>query len=67
MATEGLPMRKSKEILRQKWLLGRRHRQIASACAVRAGLHSGVGRRIVLQRSLSRGTGLLREPRIIIW
>lgn len=29
MATERLPMRKTKEILRQKWVLGRRHRQSA--------------------------------------
>jgi hypothetical protein len=41
------------------------HEQIA--VTVRAGLHPVVGRRVVLQRSLSPGTGLLREPRMIIW
>ena len=39
----------------------------ANACAMRAGLHPAVGRWVVLQRSLSPGTGLLREPRMIIW
>jgi len=42
MATERLPMRKSKEILRQKWLLGRRHRQIARALGVGVGTISSV-------------------------
>ena len=42
MATERLPMRKSKEILRQKWLLGRPHRQIARALQVGVGTVSAV-------------------------
>jgi len=42
MATERLPMRKIKEILRQKWLLGRRHRQIARALGVGVGTVSSV-------------------------
>ncbi len=42
MATERLPMRKIKEILRQKWLLGRRHRQIACALDVGVGTVSSV-------------------------
>ena len=37
MATERLSMRISKEILRQKWLLGRSHRQIAGSVGVGAG------------------------------
>ena len=42
MATERLPMRKIRDILRQKWLLGRRHRQIARALAVGVGTVSAV-------------------------
>ncbi len=42
MATERLPMRKIRDILRQKWLLGRRHRQIARALAVGVGTVSSV-------------------------
>src|SRR5512139_812079 len=42
MATERLPMRKIKDILRQKWLLGRRHRQIARALDVGVGTVSSV-------------------------
>ena len=42
MATERLPMRKTKEILRQKWLQGRRHRQIARALGVGVGTVSSV-------------------------
>jgi transposase len=42
MATERLPMRKIKDILRQKWLLGRRHRQIARALEIRVGTVSAV-------------------------
>ena len=45
MATERLPMRRIREILRQKWLLGRRHRQIARAVQVGVGTVSGVVRR----------------------
>ena len=37
MATERLPMRKIKDILRQKWLLRRGHRQIARALDVGVG------------------------------
>src|SRR5437870_10026475 len=42
MATERLSMRKAKEILRQKWLLGRSHREIASSVQVGAGSVSDV-------------------------
>ncbi len=42
MATERLPMRKIKEILRQKWLLGRRHRPIARALEIGVGTVSSV-------------------------
>ncbi len=31
MATERLPTRKTREILRQKWELGRTHREIAAS------------------------------------
>jgi len=37
MATERLPMRKTKEILRQKWKLGRTNREIARSVGVSAG------------------------------
>ena len=37
MATERLSMRKIREILRQKWLLGRRHREVAFSVASSAG------------------------------
>lgn len=45
MATERLPMRKIKEILRLKWLEGRRHRHIARALQVSVGKVSAVVRR----------------------
>ena len=37
MATERLSMRKAREILRQKWVLGRSHRDIAASVGVGAG------------------------------
>jgi transposase len=45
MATERLPMRKIKEILRLKWLEGRRHRHIARALEVSVGKVSAVVRK----------------------
>lgn len=42
MAAEKLPMRKIKDILRQKWLLGRPHRQIVQALGVGIGSVTGV-------------------------
>lgn len=45
MATERLPMRKIKEILRLKWLEGRRHRHIARALKVSVGKVSAVVQR----------------------
>ena len=44
MATERLPMRKIREILRLKWTAGRRHRQIARALGVGVGTVSEVVR-----------------------
>ena len=44
MATERLPMRKHREILRLKWTEGRRHRQIARALRVGVGTVSDVVR-----------------------
>ena len=44
MATERLPMRKIREILRLKWTEGRRHRQIARALGVGVGTVSDVVR-----------------------
>lgn len=42
MATERLSMRKTREILRQKWVLGRTHRAIASSVGVSAGVVGAV-------------------------
>ena len=38
MATPRLTMSRTKEILRQKWLLGRSHRQVAKSLSVSAGV-----------------------------
>jgi transposase len=51
MATERLSMRQIREILRQKWTLGRTHRQVAEALRVSLGTVSTVERR-------ARATGL---------
>ena len=45
MATERLPMRKIREILRQKWVQGHRHRAIARGLGVGVGTVSEVTRR----------------------
>jgi transposase len=45
MATERLSMRKTQEILRQKWVLGRTHRQIAASVGVSAGAVGGAVKR----------------------
>jgi DNA-directed RNA polymerase specialized sigma24 family protein len=42
MATERLPMRKIREILRQKWVLGHRHRAIARALGIGVGTVSKI-------------------------
>ncbi len=42
MATERLSMRKTREILRQKWELGRSHREIARSVSTSAGAIGGV-------------------------
>lgn len=38
MATKRLTMRKTKEILRQKWVLGRSHREVARSLGISAGV-----------------------------
>lgn len=40
MATERLSMRKTKEILRQKWVLGRSHREVRNSLGVSVGVVS---------------------------
>jgi len=45
MATERLSMRQIREILRQKWTLGRTHRQVAEGLRVGLGTVSTVERR----------------------
>ena len=42
MATERLSMRKTREILRQKWELGRSHREVARSVGTSAGAVGGV-------------------------
>ncbi len=42
MATERLSMRKTREILRQKWELGRSYREIARSVSTSAGAIGGV-------------------------
>ena len=45
MATERLSMRKTREILRQKWTMGRTHREVAASLGVSAGaVGEAVGR-----------------------
>ena len=50
MATERLSMRQVREILRQKWDLGRSHREVAESLGVGVGTISGV-----LQRATEAG------------
>ena len=45
MATERLSMRKTREILRLKWSLGRSHREVARSLAVSCGAVAGTVRR----------------------
>ena len=45
MATERLSMRKSREILRLKWSLGRSHREVARSLAVSCGVVAETVRR----------------------
>lgn len=48
MATERLSMRKTREILRQKWQLGRTHREVASSVGASAGAVGGAVERAKL-------------------
>lgn len=45
MAAERLSMRQTREILRQKWTLGRSHREVAQSLGVGLGSVSSVERR----------------------
>jgi len=64
MATERVPMRKSKEILRQKWLLGRPHRQIARALQVGVGTVSAVVSRAEAAALTWEQVAALPEPEL---
>src|SRR5262245_57170225 len=44
MATDRLSMRKTREILRQKWLLGRSHRQVRDSVRVSLGRSTACSR-----------------------
>ena len=50
MAGQRLSMRKAREILRQKWALGRSHREVAESVGVSKGAITGV-----IHRAFSRG------------
>ena len=52
MARERLSMRKTREILRQKWVLGRSHREVARSLGVSIGTVS-----LVLGRAEAKGLG----------
>ena len=52
MATERLSMRKTREILRQKWVLGRSHRDVAASLGVSTGIVSKV-----MSRAAAAGVG----------
>ena len=45
MATERLSMRKTREILRQKWVLGRSHREVVQSLGVSLGVVTGALKR----------------------
>jgi hypothetical protein len=47
MAAERLSMRQIREILRQKWTLGRSHREVAGHLGAGLGTVSGVERRVI--------------------
>jgi DNA-directed RNA polymerase specialized sigma24 family protein len=57
MATERLSMRKTREILRLKWLLRRSHREIQRAVGVDLGTVSDATRR---RRQLRPGAAAVR-------
>ena len=50
MAGQRLSMRKAREILRQKWELGRSHREVAESIGVSKGAITGV-----IHRAFARG------------
>src|SRR5438093_10096142 len=57
MATERLSMRQIRELLRQKWTLGRTHREVAEGLRIGLGTVSTVERR-------ARAAGLDWGPRV---
>ena len=63
MPTERLSMRDIREILRQKWQLGRSHRQVAESVGVSAGAVGETMRRAKVVGVTSRGNGLLEGRR----
>ena len=64
MATERLPMRKSKEILRLKWAQGRRNRHIARALEVGVGSVSRVVQRAAAVGLTWEGVAALSEAEL---
>ena len=52
MATERLSMRQTREILRQKWRLGRTHREVAQSLGISSG---AVGTTVLRARAAPSG------------
>jgi hypothetical protein len=59
MATERLSMRNTREILRQKWTLGRSHREVGQSVAVSSRRSTGTAsdRRTASSGSTARSSG----------
>ena len=62
MATERLPMRHTREILRQKWVLGCTHRAVAQSLGIS---HGAVGAVVVRARGRSEERRVGKECRLL--
>jgi len=60
MATERLPMRTIREILRLKWLLHRSHRETARSLGISAGAVASVVTRAAVRANIAKTLGILR-------
>ena len=63
MATERLSMRSIREVLRQKWVLKKSHREVAHSLGISAGAVGG------LSHSLRAQSGEAQRPRnsLVLW
>jgi len=66
MATERLPMRKTREILRQKWVLHLTHREVTASLGVSIGAVSCAVHRLSWQGRWLRKSGLGRCRRVVV-